>query len=340
MGVGLKKLVKGKEISLNSLKGKRLAVDAFNTIYQFLTTIRQYDGTPLMNSKGEITSHLSGLFYRNMNLLEKGLKLVYVFDGSPPKFKSVLKKRMERKKHAQEEYEKAVRKKDYEASKKWAQQSVSINEKIIEESKELLKAMGISVVQAPEEGEAQAAFINQKHDVWAVASQDIDSILFGCERLIKNINIVGRRKVPGRNIYLKVEPEVIVSKEWLKGLNLTREQLIIISILVGTDYNPGGIKGIGPAKALKLVKKEKNLDNVLKKVRWDFEIEAKEIFEYFLNPIVDKNYVIKQEDFDEEKVKKILVDKFEFSEERIQSRIEKTFKKNNKKQKSLSSFFS
>jgi len=338
MGVSLKKIVKGHEISLNSLKGKRIGVDAFNTIYQFISTIRQYDGTPLMDSKGRITSHLSGLFYRNMNLLEKGIKLIYVFDGKPPSFKSVLKERIERRKHAQKEYQEAIKEKDYVSAKKWAQQGVSINEEIVKQSKELLKAMGISVIQAPEEGEAQAAYINQKGDVWAVASQDIDSVLFGCEHLIKNINIVGKRKVPGRNIYIKIEPVIIASKEWLKNLGLTREQLIIASILVGTDYNPGGVKGIGPAKALKLVREEKNLNNILKRVNWNFDIDAREILNYFLNPVVEKNYTIKQEVFDEEKIKRILVDEYEFSEERIASRIEKAFK-NNKKQKSLSSFF-
>ena len=87
MGLKISEIVPKQGTSFLELKNKVLAVDAFNTIYQFLSTIRQPDGTPLMDNQKRITSHLSGLFYRNINLLKEGIKLVYVFDGQAPKLK-------------------------------------------------------------------------------------------------------------------------------------------------------------------------------------------------------------------------------------------------------------
>lgn len=247
MGLQISDIVPKKEIEISGLRGKTLAVDAFNVIYQFLTTIRQPDGTPLMDSKGRVTSHISGLFYRNINLLQEGIKLIYVFDGKPPELKrKTHEKRQEAKDIAQEKYEKAAEEEDIEAMGKYSRFMVKLDEEKIKESKELLKAMGIAVVQAPGEGEAQASLICKKGDAYAAASQDYDCLLFEAPRLIQNLTLAKKRKTVSG--YVEVKPQMIELKEVLRELKLNQEQLTCIGVLSGTDYNPGGVKGIGPKK--------------------------------------------------------------------------------------------
>ncbi|MEM5868514.1 MAG: flap endonuclease-1 [Candidatus Aenigmatarchaeota archaeon] len=323
MGVQLRDILEAKEVDLETLKGRIIAIDAFNWLYQFLSSIRQIDGTPLMDIKGRVTSHLSGLFYRTANLLEAGIKPVYVFDGEKPKFKKyTIEKRKEIREEAKEKWEKALERGDIEEAKKMAQRSGELNEEMIEESKELIRAMGLPIVQAKSEGEAQCAIMCKNGDVNFSASQDFDSLLFGSPKMIRNLNITGKRKVGGKEV--KISPEIIDLEENLNRLGITREQLIIIGILVGTDYNPGGIKGIGPKKALELVKRYKTIEEVMKQVDWEFEIDYKDIYEFFLKPEYNEykdKLVFKQ--IDEEKIKKILCDEHDFSEERVNQVLEK-----------------
>lgn len=322
MGVNISAIVPTEEIELKNLVGKKIAVDAFNTLYQFLSIIRQRDGTPLMDSKGRITSHLAGLFYRNTNLLSYGIKPCYVFDGEPPALKSDIKaERAARKEKAREKFIEARESGDLESARKYAQQTAVLNEEMIEESKKLLQAMGIPCVQAPEEGEAQAAFMCRNGDVFATASQDYDTLLFGSNRLVRNINITGKRKMPGRQEYRMIKPELIELDKLLKSLEITTDQLVIVGILVGTDYNPKGVKGVGPKTAIKLVKEHKGL-KVFDHIEWEFKVEPAEIFELFKKPKIN-DYQIEWSDIDVEKLSKILVDKYEFSQGRIDSAIEK-----------------
>src|SRR4030042_596106 len=183
MGLNIREIIPRRDIEISDLKGKIICVDAFNTLYQFLSTIRQVDGTPLMDRKKRITSHLSGIFYRNITLLEHGMKLVYVFDGIPPEKKhKTFQRREEGREIARERYEKAKGEEDIESMKRYSSQLVRLNDEIIKESKELLEAMGIAVVQAPGEGEAQAAYLSRvKEGIFATSSQDYDSLLFRSE---------------------------------------------------------------------------------------------------------------------------------------------------------------
>ena len=343
MGVNLKSLVGFEETSISSLRGKTVAVDAFNIIFQFLSTIRQQDGTPLMDSKGNVTSHLSGIFYRNMNLLEKDIKLIYVFDGKPPEFKIVKLIREKRKKEAEEKYKQALKEGDYENALKFAKQTSRLSPEIIEQSKQLLLSMGIAVIQAPSEGEAQAALLNKNNDAYAVSSQDYDALLFGSKILVRNLNSSGRRKVPGRNLWIPVNPEVAKLSDVLEKNKIDREQLITLAILVGTDYNPSGVSGIGPKRAFDMVKEFKTPEKVFANVEWNFNTEPMKIFKWFMNPDVDKNYSLKFPNFDSEKIKNILVDTHEFGSERIENRIEKLLTKSNRiknrDQKTLTGFF-
>ena len=334
MGVQISDLLPKEKIDTKQLTGKKIAIDAFNWIYQFLSSIRQYDGTPLQDSKGRITSHLSGLFYRTANLIENGVRPVYVFDGEPPKFKhGTTTIRKEIKEGAKRKWEEAVREGNLEEAKKYAQQTSELTEDMVKEGKELLEAMGVAVVQAKSEGEAQCAYLCKEGLVYSTASQDADSLLFGSPLLIRNLNITGKRKIRGKEI--RIEPEMIKLESLLKNLDISRDQLIILGILVGTDYNHGGIRGIGPKKALDLVKKFKTLGEVLKNVKWDFEVDAKEIFEFFKNPPVEKIKEIKFGKLNETEIKRILCDKHDFSEQRVDNVLKKI---SSPPQSSISSF--
>lgn len=263
MGLNLKDLVVRDRTRLESFASRVVAIDAYNAIYQFLSTIRGPDGTSLADSRGRITSHVSGLLYRNVNYVSLGIKPVYVFDGRPPHLKSAeIERRRRIKRDASVKYESAVREGRHEDAKKYAQQTTSLTEGIISESKEVLSMMGIPHVDAPSEGEATAARMTQTGAAYASASQDFDSVLFGARRLVRNFTTAGRRKVPNRNAYVDVEPEIIESRRCTESLGITTEQLIDVGILIGTDFNPDGFRGIGPKTALKLVKKHGRLEDI------------------------------------------------------------------------------
>ena len=336
MGLQISEIVPRKGIELSDLKGKTLAVDAFNTIYQFLSTIRQLDGTPLMDNKKRITSHLSGLFYRNINLLKDGLKLIYIFDGQMP----LLKKRTHEKREAVktaafEKFQKAKKEGKVEDMGRYAKQLVRLDEEKIKESKKLLEAMGIQVVQAPGEGEAQAAYMARKKQIYAAASQDYDSLLFGAPLLIQNLTLARKRKtVTG---YVSIGPELIELDRVLNSLQINLDQLISLGILCGTDYNPGGIYRIGPKKSLALVRARKAPALIFKQFP-DLDFDWQEVFALFKKPDILKGVKVKFPKLQEEKVKKILLD-HDFSEERIDSAPGKLeYAREQAKQKSLSSF--
>jgi flap endonuclease-1 len=270
-----------------------------------------------MDSKGRTTSHLSGLFYRTAKLIEAGVLPCYVFDGKPPLQKhATLRGRSEVKQAAVAKYEEAVEKEDVEEMRRYAMATSRLTDEMIEDSKTLLAAMGVPVVQAPGEGEAQAARIAERKDVWASASQDYDSLLFGSPNLLRNVTIVGRRKLPRKNVYITVEPEIITLHDALAQLRITREQLIDIGILIGTDYNEG-IKGIGPKKALALVREGKTAERVYKEHGIEPDVDIKTLRGLFLKPDVTDRYSLVWKEPDEKKITKLLVDEHDFSQERI-----------------------
>jgi flap endonuclease-1 len=340
MGVNLRSIAEPKKILLEDLRGKRIAIDAFNALYQFLSIIRGMTGELLRDNKGRVTSHLSGLFYRNMNLLETGIKLVYVFDGAPPKLKSVeLARRREVKEQAGLLYKEALEKKDYVAAKKFASATSYLDNQMVDESKKLLDLMGVPWIQAPSEGEATAAHLCLRGQVDFAASQDYDSLLFGAPRLVRNVTISGKRRLPNRNVRVDVIPETVYLEEVLSKNGITREQLIDVGILLGTDFNPDGFAGIGPATALKLIKKHSKIENIAE-LKGKIGFDPSEIREIFLNPIVStKEVELEAKPADRLGLEKFLTTEHDFSKERIDTALKRLDAQKEKASQSLEKWF-
>jgi flap endonuclease-1 len=343
MGLAITEILTPKEISIEDLRNKTLAVDTYNLLYQFLSSIRQADGTLLMDSKGRVTSHLSGLFHRITRLMSHGMKFIFCFDGEVPELKNKEReRRKEIKVEAQKKYEEAAKKEDLEEMKKFAARTSRLTPEMIDDAKELINALGQCIVQAPSEGEAQASYIVKKGYADYVLSQDADCFMFGAPRLVKNLTISGKRKKPGAYAYDEVMPEVILLSDVLKELDISQEQLIVLGILVGTDYNVGGIKGIGPKKSLALIKKYKhNYDALFKEAKWDefFDFSWKEVFDLIKDMKVNDNYNLKWKPVDKDKLIKVLVEEHDFSKERVENALAKLGESTAKSQKGLGEFF-
>jgi len=337
MGVNLSSLIPVKQIEFFDLANKTIAVDAFNTMFQFISVIRdKFTGEPLRDSKGNITSHLSGLFYRTARLMENGAEVIYVFDGKSPEFKrKTIQEREKIREEARKKWIEAVER--GEEAKKYAQGASSLTGEMIEEAKKLLETMGVGWVQAPSEGEAQATYMCRQGLVWASASQDWDSVLFATPRFLRNLTISGKKKLPGKQTYVEVRPELIEIEDVKKSLGLDQDQIILLGILIGTDYNPGGVKGVGPKTALKLVKEHKTLEALGKSIEWTHETSLEEIFEFFKNPPVE-DCKIEKKKLDLNMCKELLLE-HDFSEERINSTLEKLEKTKKQGQTGLSKFF-
>jgi len=147
------------------------------------------------------------------------------------------------------EWQEALKEGDYAKAFSKAVMTGVLTSEMIDDAKTLLKLLGIPWVQAPAEAEAQAAYMAKRGDVWASSSRDYDSLLFGTPRLVRYLTITGREFLPSKGISRPLKPELIVLEEFLSEIGLTREQLIDLAILIGTDFNDG-IKGIGPKTAL------------------------------------------------------------------------------------------
>jgi flap endonuclease-1 len=341
LGVDLADIIHEESMTLDALSNKTLAVDAYNTLYQFLAIIRQPDGTPLKDRTGKVTSHLSGLLYRTANLMEKGMKLVFVFDGKPPELKEVeIRRRRLVKEEAVVRYERAIKEGRLQDARTYAQATSQVKDTMVDDSKRLLDALGLPWIQAPSEGEAQAAFMAARGDVWAVASQDHDSLLFGAPRMTKNLAITGRRKLPRRDAYVEVEPMLVELAKVLKDLSLTREQLVDVGILIGTDFNPDGVKGIGPKTAVKLIHENGNLENVISR-NPEIKISPNpdSIRRIFLEPKVREDYSLKWLKLDEEKVVAFLCGERDFSEDRVRRALGKIQAPTQASKTTLESYF-
>jgi flap endonuclease-1 len=340
MGLNLKDLVVREKTTLEAFSTKIIAIDAYNAIYQFLASIRGPDGLQLTDADGRITSHLSGLLYRNVNFLSLGIKPVYVFDGKPPSLKTAeIERRKQIKKDATIKYEKAISEGNMEDARKYAQQTTSMKDGMVKESKEFLTYFGIPYIEAPSEGEATAAHLTNTGQAYASASQDYDSILCGAKKLVRNFTSSGRRKIPNRNTYIEVLPEIIETQKTLDAIKMTQEELIDVGILIGTDFNPNGFERIGPKTAMKLIRQHKRLEDIPQIQEQLEKIDFQQIREIFLHPkVADVDEIIFNE-VDYEGITNYLVKERSFSNDRIQSTLNRLKKALEKKSQNLDQWF-
>lgn len=328
MGVKFKDIITPESIKFEDLESKIVALDAANVIYQFLSSIRQADGTPLMDQNRNITSHFSGILYRTSSLIEKGIKPVYIFDGTSDVLKKdTIDKRREVKEESQKKWEEALEEGRIEDARKYAVRSSRMSRGIVEGSKKLLTLLGVPYIQARGEGEAQASYMVEKGDAWCVGSQDYDCILFGATRMVRNLTITGG----------KANLELLDLDKILGNLEISREQLVDVAILVGTDFNMG-VKGVGAKTGLKLIKENGNLYNALEKLDTELEVDPELLRNIFLNHEVVQDYDLKWKSPDKQGVVDFLCGDHDFSEPRVLSALDK-FKKIDNNQRSLEDWF-
>lgn len=340
MGLNLKDIVIREKTTLEAFSNKIIAIDAYNAIYQFLASIRGPDGLQLSDSEGRITSHLSGLLYRNVNFLSLGIKPVYVFDGKPPSLKTAeIERRKQIKKDATVKYEKAIAEGNLEDARKYAQQTTSMKDGMVQDSKQLLKLFGIPFIEAPSEGEATAAHLTNTGQAYASASQDFDSILCGAKRLVRNFTNSGRRKIPNKNTYIDIVPEIIETQKTLDSIKLTREELIDVGILIGTDFNPNGFDRVGPKTALKMIRQYSRLEDIPQIQDQLKEIDYEQIRKIFLEPDVANVEEIIFDDVDYDGIIKYLTEERSFSQDRVQSTLNRLRKAMEKKSQNLDQWF-
>jgi flap endonuclease-1 len=335
LGVNLTPVIVKRVTSLEALSGKSIAVDAFNVLHQFLALIRTRDGTPLSDSQNRVTSHLVGLVFRTTRLIaDQRMELVFVFDGRPPQLKRRrVEKRRALRRRAEEEYAEAVKAGDLAKAYSKAVQTGRLTREMVDDSKRLLDLLGVPWVQAPSEGEAQAAYMAQRGDVWASSSRDYDSLLLGTPRLIRYLTIQGQEWLPSKDRARKLEPELIDLEVFLGHHGITREQLVDLGIIVGTDFNDG-IRGIGPKTALKLVREHGRLEEMPEKVTAQLPETYPEIRRLFLEPEVTDDYTLAPGELDGEGLVSFLYGEKGFSRERVESVIERI--EQSKRQRRLS----
>ena len=325
MGVLLTPIVQPRQIPLAELSGTRLAVDAHGDLYQFLALIRLRDGTPLKDSHGRVTSHLSGLFFRTTRLIaEHALELVFVFDGVPPPEKQEeLNRRRAIKTKFEKAREEALARGDLDDAYAKATMTSKLTREMVGEARELLRLLGLPVVEAPSEGEAQAAHMARRGDVWAAASKDYDTLLFGAPRLLRFLSIAGKEFLPSKGQFRPLIPEVIDLDAQLAAWGISRESAIDLALLVGTDFNDG-IHGIGPKKALALVQKHKRIEAMADDIQTRLgDVDA--LRRIYLSPPVTDNYTVQFSEPDRDGIVRFLCDERQFSRPRVTDALDRAF---------------
>ncbi|XGW21011.1 hypothetical protein V3C99_004179 [Haemonchus contortus] len=310
-------------IKLHEMKnyfGRKVAVDASMCLYQFLIAVRQ-DGSQLQSESGEVTSHLMGMFYRTIRMIDNGVKPCYVFDGKPPDMKSgELEKRMEKRAEAEKALTEAKEKGDTVAADKFERRLVKVTKEQNEDVKRLLRLMGVPVVEAPCEAEAQCAALVKANKVFATATEDMDSLTFGSNILLRHMTFSEAKKMPIKEFSL---PRI------LEDFDMPMEQFIDLCILLGCDYCES-IRGIGPKKAFELIKTYGDIESILENIdtkkyvppdNWPYK-RARELFR---NPEVancdEINLVWKEPDVDG--IIQFMCEEKSFAEDRVRSAIEK-----------------
>ncbi|CAI4577232.1 AAC_collapsed_G0032600.mRNA.1.CDS.1 [Saccharomyces cerevisiae] len=310
-----------RKSDIKSFFGRKVAIDASMSLYQFLIAVRQQDGGQLTNEAGETTSHLMGMFYRTLRMIDNGIKPCYVFDGKPPDLKShELTKRSSRR----VETEKKLAEATTELEKmKQERRLVKVSKEHNEEAQKLLGLMGIPYIIAPTEAEAQCAELAKKGKVYAAASEDMDTFCYRTPFLLRHLTFSEAKKEPIHEI----DTELV-----LRGLDLTIEQFVDLCIMLGCDYCES-IRGVGPVTALKLIKTHGSIEKIVEFIesgesnntKWKIPEDwpYKQARMLFLDPeVIDGNEInLKWSPPKEKELIEYLCDDKKFSEERVKSGI-------------------
>jgi flap endonuclease-1 len=313
VGLPLRDLVTAQQLPWSALAGKTLAVDGYNAVYQFLATIRQRDGQLFCDAEGRVTSHLMGTFYRTTSLLSEGVLPVWVFDGTPPERKAgTIRARIAAKEKAETAWQEALAAGDLETARRKAAQTSRLTRPMVEELRQLLEALGVPTVLAPSEGEAQAAAMAAAGTVWAAASEDYDSLLFGAPRLVRGLAARARGSEGP-------VAQLIDRAELLSSLGIDGEELIALGVIVGTDFNDG-VAGFGPKKALKLVQEHLGFEKTMEKVGVDLD-EARSVAEIFRHPKSAAPGKLAFGPVDDQRLVELLVTTHGFAEGRVKSAV-------------------
>ena len=320
-----------KSVPLKNYTGQIFSLDASLSMYQFLISTQQiktgFSIAELRDSEGNLTGHLLGIFNRTIMLMENGIRPIWVFDGIPPEAKkNVLKKRKEIKENAEKEKNEAKDEGDMEKALKFANQTIKIDKKMIEDAKKLIQLLGIPVIEAPSEAEATCSIMAKDKVCYCACTEDMDTLCFGCPILIRDLSNKDDNVI-------QIDLDLV-----LKGLNLNMDEFIDLCILCGCDYC-SRIEGIGAINAYKLIKEHKNIESVLKyaeKYNKDSSHKKKmiynlETFNYevarklFKEPdVVDtKNIKLEFKKPDFNGLKEFLVKEKNFSESRIDNAIKR-----------------
>jgi flap endonuclease-1 len=318
VGVLLTPIVVRHPTSLEELRGRTVAVDGDLELYQFLSIMRTRDGTPLKDGQGRITSHLNGLIFRTTRLIaDYDIRPIFVFDGPPPELKwEEIRKRREAREKSQKAYEAALASGDTATAWSKAVMTSRLTRPMVEEAKTLLSLLGIPSMQAPSEGEAQAADLARRGAVWAAGSKDYDSLLFGAPRLVRYLAVGSTEFLPSLGRSRLVPPEVLDLDETLATLRLTREQLVDVAMLVGTDFNDG-VKGIGPKTAVKRIREWGSLERAPSQVLEALPRNREAIREFFLHPPVSADPVPAPTGVDAPATLRFLCEERDFSQDRV-----------------------
>jgi len=311
-----------KVITFDDLRGQKIGIDTYNYLYGALYATKGPGGQPLQFNN-RVTSHVSFFFHKTMQMLELGIKPVYIFDGEKHflKFETMAERR-EAREAMKERAEQARKDGDLDLYYKLSTETQSVEAYMIDDLKELFTTFGVPWVQAKSEGEAQSAYMCAKGDLYGTASQDYDSLLFGSKVFLRNIYRGEKMHIRGKEI--KLDKERIFLSDVLENIGITREQLIDVAILAGTDFNQG-IEHIGVKTALKHIKKYDNIEGVidnLTNVRECITLSfANQVREIFLHPRVEPDYSLrfKMPEFD--KLSHLLVTKFGFAQNQVQSKL-------------------
>ena len=341
MGCNLRDLATAEDINLADLKGKRVGIDAFLTAFQFLTTIRDRsptgDGGPLRDSKGRVVAHLMGILTRTTTMLSLGIQPVFVFDGPSPELKAdELAARRARRLEAEAAHKQALEDGDYQTAQKMAQRIVHYSPEMVDDTKQMLDLLGVRWVDAAAEGEGQAAVMAIKGQLDVVATQDWDALLYGSPILVRNLMSDGSKR-HGRT----VRAQQINLEEMLTQHDLTREQLVDLAIMIGTDFHPG-LKGIGPKTGIKLIKSLGTIEAICDEKGKEVPERLAEIREIFLNHpsnTIDDE-ALKPGQVDVKGLIQFLQEEREFSQRRIDEALTKLRKANLVREGGQTSLFS